>query len=256
MRLVGESIQSLRVLLRGLTSRSTIPPVSHDLIDTAEMYLRTIYELLEEGIVPMRARIAERLEQSNPTVSQTVARLERDGLVTVAPDDRHLELTEQGYAMAVAVMRKHRLAERLLTDVLGLELDEVHEEACRWEHVISDNVERKLLQLLQFPRYSPFGNPIPGIDQLTGNPDDAANSAHGVSLRTLAAQGHRQVRVVRVAEFVQHDAVTGPAVAQLTLLPGREIGLASDGDAVVISVDGAQSTFSSSAALGIWAEPL
>lgn len=230
--------------------------MSHDLIDTAEMYLRTIYELLEEGIVPMRARIAERLGQSNPTVSQTVARLERDGLLTVASDDRHLELTQAGYATAVAVMRKHRLAERLLTDVLGLDLAEVHEEACRWEHVISDSVERRLLALLDSPRYSPFGNPIPGIEQLTGDPADAAATAMGTSLRTLAAQGHRQVRVVRVAEFVQHDEVTGPTVVELRLLPGREIGLATDGDDVVISVDGAQSTFAAAASLGIWAEPV
>ncbi|MDR3083788.1 MAG: metal-dependent transcriptional regulator, partial [Streptomyces sp.] len=105
------------------------------LIDTTEMYLRTIFELEEEGVVPMRARIAERLEQSGPTVSQTVARMERDGLVTVA-DDRHLELTEKGRELAVSVMRKHRLAERLLVDVIGLKWEEVHAEACRWEHVM------------------------------------------------------------------------------------------------------------------------
>ena len=91
----------------------------NDLIDTTEMYLRTIYDLEEEGVVPLRARIAERLEQSGPTVSQTVSRMERDGLLHVA-GDRHLELTDKGRALAVAVMRKHRLAERLLVDVIGL----------------------------------------------------------------------------------------------------------------------------------------
>src|SRR5215216_629584 len=91
-----------------------------DLIDTTEMYLRTILELEEEGVVPLRARIAERLHQSGPTVSQTVARMERDGLVTVE-GDRHLELTPAGRHRAVGVMRKHRLAERLLTDVIGLD---------------------------------------------------------------------------------------------------------------------------------------
>ena len=228
--------------------------MSHDLIDTAEMYLRTIYELLEEGIVPMRARIAERLEQSNPTVSQTVARLERDGLLTVAADDRHLELTEQGYDMAVAVMRKHRLAERLLTDVLGLDLADVHEEACRWEHVISDTVERRLLQMLQGPWVSPFGNPIPGIDALTGELADAAAPAAGVTIRSLAASGVRTARVVRIAEFVQHDEQACSSVIGLGLLPGREIGLALDGDSVVVSVDGAQSTLAPLAASGVWAE--
>ncbi|CEZ28509.1 iron-dependent repressor and activator IDER [Mycobacterium tuberculosis] len=115
----------------------------NELVDTTEMYLRTIYDLEEEGVTPLRARIAERLDQSGPTVSQTVSRMERDGLLRVA-GDRHLELTEKGRALAIAVMRKHRLAERLLVDVIGLPWEEVHAEACRWEHVMSEDVERRL----------------------------------------------------------------------------------------------------------------
>src|SRR5690348_18340591 len=99
-------------------------PVVNELIDTTEMYLRTIYELEEEGVVPMRARIAERLGQSGPTVSQTVARMERDGLLLLG-DDRHLQLTDEGHRLATRVMRKHRLAERLLVDVIGLEWEQV-----------------------------------------------------------------------------------------------------------------------------------
>ena len=118
-----------------------------ELIDTTEMYLRTILELEEDGVVPMRARIAERLEQSGPTVSQTVARMERDGLVHL-DEDRHLELTTEGRAAAIRVMRKHRLAERLLTDVIGLDPAYVHEEACRWEHVMSEEVEQRILSLV------------------------------------------------------------------------------------------------------------
>lgn len=133
-----------------------------DLVDTTEMYLRTIYDLEEEGVVPLRARIAERLEQSGPTVSQTVARMERDGLLLVA-GDRHLELTEKGRELAVSVMRKHRLAERLLVDVIGLKWEEVHAEACRWEHVMSEEVERRLVEVLNNPTTSPYGNPIPGL---------------------------------------------------------------------------------------------
>src|ERR1039458_3286330 len=120
------------------------------------MYLRTIYELEEEGIVPLRARIAERLGHSGPTVSQTVARMERDGLLALA-GDRHLELSAEGRQRAVRVMRKHRLAERLLVDVLGLEWEYVHDEACRWEHVVSERVERKILALLAKHRESPYG---------------------------------------------------------------------------------------------------
>jgi DtxR family transcriptional regulator, Mn-dependent transcriptional regulator len=136
-----------------------------DLIDTTEMYLKVIFELEEEGIVPLRARIAERLHQSGPTVSQTVARMERDGLVHLEAD-RHLELTDEGKLLATRVMRKHRLAERLLVDVVGLPWELVHNEACRWEHVISEAVERRLVDLLQDPTEDPYGNPIPGLEEL------------------------------------------------------------------------------------------
>lgn len=126
-----------------------------DLVDTTEMYLRTIYELEEEGVTPLRARIAERLDQSGPTVSQTVARMERDGLVVVA-SDRSLQMTPTGRALATAVMRKHRLAERLLTDIIGLDIHKVHDEACRWEHVMSDEVERRLVDVLEDVTRSPL----------------------------------------------------------------------------------------------------
>ena len=108
-----------------------------DLIDTTEMYLKTILELEEDGVTPLRARIVDRLGHSGPTVSQTVARMERDGLLHVM-GDRRLELTPEGRARATEVLRKHRLAECLLLDVIGLEWARVHDEACRWEHVMSD----------------------------------------------------------------------------------------------------------------------
>src|SRR3954451_17054527 len=129
------------------------------------MYLRTVFELEKEGIVPLRARIAERLSQSGPTVSQTVARMERDGLLRVE-GDRHLELTDFGRDLAVRVMRKHRLAECLLVNVFGLPWEDVHVEACRWEHVMSEEVERRLVTLLGDPSRCPHGTPIPGLDEL------------------------------------------------------------------------------------------
>lgn len=140
-----------------------------DLIDTTEMYLRTILELEEEDITPLRARISERLGHSGPTVSQTIGRMERDGLVVVS-EDRTLQLTGPGRQKAIDVMRKHRLAERLLSDVIGLDWAYVHEEACRWEHVMSELVERRLIELLDHPTESPYGNPIPGLDQLGDDP--------------------------------------------------------------------------------------
>src|SRR5690349_19091786 len=165
--------------------------MSSDLIDTTEMYLRTIYELVEEGIVPLRARIAERLGQSGPTVSQTVARMERDGLLTVE-GDRHLELTKTGNEQATRVMRKHRLAERLLVDVIGLAWEDVHVEACRWEHVISEAVELRLLEILDHPTESPYGNPIPGLAELdaaAASPSPAFLGGDLVNLRDVVEAG-------------------------------------------------------------------
>src|SRR6201746_1717258 len=156
----------------------------NDLVDTTEMYLRTIYDLEEEGVTPLRARVAERLEQSGPTVSQTVSRMERDGLLRVA-GDRHLELTDKGRALAIAVMRKHRLAERLLVDVIGLPWEEVHAEACRWEHVMSEDGERRLGKVPNHPTTSPFGNPIPGLAELGVHPMAAPSPGDPVPLRGL-----------------------------------------------------------------------
>ncbi|MEH3133183.1 MAG: FeoA domain-containing protein [Mycolicibacterium neoaurum] len=176
----------------------------NDLIDTTEMYLRTIYDLEEEGVVPLRARIAERLDQSGPTVSQTVSRMERDGLLHVA-GDRHLELTEKGRNLAISVMRKHRLAERLLVDVIGLPWEEVHAEACRWEHVMSEDVERRLVQVLDNPTTSPFGNPIPGLSELGFGGADSDGDANLVRLTELPAGSPVAVVVRQLTEHVQGD---------------------------------------------------
>lgn len=136
------------------------------LLDTTACYLRTIYNLTEDGLVPRRARIMDRLGQAGPTVSQTVGRLERAGLLTDASPTQHLELTDEGHRIAVAVTRKHRLAERMLADILGLPAQRVHAEACRWEHVMSEDAERGIIDLLDDPRESPWGNPIPGLEEL------------------------------------------------------------------------------------------
>ena len=195
-----------------------------DLIDTTEMYLRTIYELQEEGIVPLRARIAERLGHSGPTVSQTVARMERDGLVHVS-GDRHLELSADGEAKAMRVMRKHRLAERLLVDVIGLEWEYVHEEACRWEHVMSERVERKLLQVLHNPTESPYGTPIPGLEELGAEAAEDFLGALG-TLRPLSeVAGDEPVEVVvrRLGEPAQLDHDVLSLLHAAGLQPGASV---------------------------------
>ncbi|MGA9715002.1 MAG: metal-dependent transcriptional regulator [Aeromicrobium sp.] len=205
-----------------------------ELIDTTEMYLRTVYELEEEGIVPLRARIAERLHQSGPTVSQTVARMERDGLIRVE-GDRHLELSDKGRQLATRVMRKHRLAERLLTDIIGLEIEFVHEEACRWEHVMSEQVERRLVVLLDNPTESPYGNPIPGLAELGGAPEPV-DFLHGVEPLTAAVDGLADpVRVVvrRISEPLQTDTQVMSVLRRVGVLPGNDV-LASHGTAGVM----------------------
>src|SRR3954467_6113555 len=168
------------------------------------MYLRTIYELEEEGVPPMRARIAERLGQSGPTVSQTVARMHRAGLVDLGEGNR-LVLTEVGHQTAMRVMRKHRLAECLLIQVIGLDPEDVHAEACRWEHVMSEGVERKLIELLGFPTESPYGNPIPGLEEL-GRPEEGDDFLTGLeSLDRVATDSGVSVVVRRIGEPAQDD---------------------------------------------------
>lgn len=198
----------------------------NDLVDTTEMYLRTIYDLEEEGVVPLRARIAERLDQSGPTVSQTVSRMERDGLLQVA-GDRHLELTEKGRALAIAVMRKHRLAERLLVDVIGLPWEEVHAEACRWEHVMSEDVERRLVQVLDNPTTSPFGNPIPGLSELGLDPLSRAEAGNLVRLTELPAGMPVAVVVRQLTEHVQGDAELIARLKDAGVVPNARVTVES-----------------------------
>lgn len=189
-----------------------------DLIDTTEMYLKAILELEEEGIVPMRARIAERLDHSGPTVSQTVARMERDGLLKVA-DDRALEFTDEGRLTAIEVMRKHRLAERLLVEVIGLDWHLVHEEACRWEHVMSEQVERKLLTLLSDPATSPYGMPVPGLELL------GYQAAKPVEVFPVDQLPSGDYKVGRIGEPLQLDYQFLGQLRDLELLPGASVRL-------------------------------
>lgn len=210
-----------------------------DLIDTTEMYLRTILELEEEGVTPLRARIAERLHQSGPTVSQTVARMERDGLLTVQ-GDRHLELTDPGRHRAVAVMRKHRLAELLLVNVIGLEYEDAHAEACRWEHVMSAEVERKVYQLLGRPRVSPYGNRIPGLAELDTDLVDT-DLAPTREVTLASAPTGDEVVIERLSEQLQadtglihdlHSAGVEPGVSVMVDRSDRDVTL-THGDATV-----------------------
>ncbi len=204
-----------------------------DLIDTTEMYLRTIYELDEEGTPPLRARIAERLSQSGPTVSQTVARMERDGLLRVR-SDRRIELSAKGHRQAARVMRKHRIAECLLLDLLKVDPDQIHDEACRWEHVMSDEVELKILDALGHPAVSPFGNPIPALDELgedTALPELPEGSTN---LAALAGEQPQQAVIQRIDETAQLLVGAQQALVLAGLAAGSTIQFVRRDDSVMI----------------------
>lgn len=162
--------------------------------DATEEYLEAILEIEEEGVVPMRARLVERLGLSAAAVSEQVGRLVDNGYTELRPD-RSLRLTEKGRSLAVSVVRRHRLAERLLVDVIGLEWEKAHREADRWEHAISADVEEKLVALLGDPATCPHGNPIPGTKQ-PRNP---------APMTLLSDVERGTVEVARVSEHLEID---------------------------------------------------
>ena len=174
-----------------------------------EEYLETMLGLDEEGVPVIQARIAERLGRSAPSVSEMLDRLIDDGYVT--RDRRRLSLTDSGRTLAEKVVRKHRLAERLLVDVIGLEWHKVHREAGRWEHVISDDVEARLVELLGDPATCPHGNPIPG----------AHTPAAAVPTRPLTevTEGER-VRLFRVSEEVELNFGSLAMLDEAGFIPG------------------------------------
>ncbi|MGY4973329.1 metal-dependent transcriptional regulator [Streptomyces nigrescens] len=208
---------------------------THGLVDPTEMYLRTIFELEEEGVVPLRARIAERLQQSGPTVSQTVARMQRDGLVWVA-DDRRLVMTEPGRRRAVKVMRKHRLAECLLVTMIGLQWEDVHIEASRWQHVMSDAVESRLMEVLGHPATCPHGSPIPTLEE---------NGAALESILTMtdaSTAAESTVMVARISEQLQNDPAVLLHLKRVGIQPDHKVTVVATKDGVRVTGD-VQTTF-------------
>ncbi len=172
-----------------------------------EEYLETIFALEEEGIPVIQARLAERLGKAAPSVSEMLDRLEADDLI--ARSARQITMTDKGAVLAASVVRKHRLAERLLVDIIGLDWDKAHVEAGRWEHVISDDVEAHLVVLLGNPTTCPHGNPIPGVEPV------------GPEQRRLAdAQPGDRIRLERITESVEHDTASLTYLGDHGLTPG------------------------------------
>jgi len=172
-----------------------------------EEYLETIFALEEEGIPVIQARLAERLGKAAPSVSEMLDRLEADDLIVRSA--RQITMTDKGAILAASVVRKHRLAERLLVDIIGLDWDKAHVEAGRWEHVISDDVEAHLVVLLDNPTTCPHGNPIPGVEPV------------GPEQRRLAdAQPGDRIRLERITESVEHDTASLTYLGDHGLTPG------------------------------------
>jgi DtxR family Mn-dependent transcriptional regulator len=175
-----------------------------------EEYLEAIHELDEEGTQVIQARLAERVGHSAPAVSEVIRRLKAEGYVTVK--DREVHLTERGRHRAESVVRKHRLAERLLTDIIGLPWEKAHTEACRWEHVISDEVEDRLIELLGHPQTCPHGNPIPG--------SGARKDRQHVALSSV--KDGARVRLERVTEQVEIDPAAMSYLSEAGFIPGTD----------------------------------
>ncbi len=191
-----------------------------------EEYCETIFELREDDVDVIQARVAERLDVSRPAVSEMVKRMEHQGLVTV---DGSIKLTEDGLLLAESVVRRHRLAERFLTDILGLSWADAHAEAGRWEHVISLPVEEALVRLLGEPTTCPHGNPIPG---------SAYEAPETVTLDALAVGD--SFTVSRIPEELEFTPGLLEFLEQSNLLPGMkgEITAASPDGTTTVEIDG------------------
>jgi len=203
-----------------------------------EEYLEAIHELEEEGSQVIQARLVERLGHSAPTVSEMVRRLRQDGYLEV--ENRVITFTDRGRSRAESVVRKHRLAERLLTDVIGLEWHKAHGEAGRWEHVMSDEVEALLVKLLHNPTTCPHGNPIPGTPRSTE-----------VQVALATREPGQHVRLARITEQVEIDleALTYLSVHRFT--PGATATVRSkapDGT-LVLELDGGEGSIALGPAL-------
>jgi len=187
-----------------------------------EEYCETIYELDEDDVDVIQARIADRLDVSRPAVSEMMKRMEGEGLIETG---RQISLTDAGFRLAETVVRRHRLAECFLTDILGLSWAEAHQEAGKWEHVISPTVEAAMMERLDDPTTCPHGNPIPGTDYVV--PDLVALDAIEVG---------SQFTVYRITEELEFIDGMLDFLEQASITPGsrgRVLSMGPDGTATL-----------------------
>ena len=209
-----------------------------------EEYCEAIFELHEDDVDVIQARIAERLGVSRPAVSEMIRRMDGEGLVEV---DRTVRLTAAGGRLAEQVVRRHRLAERLLTDILGLSWAEAHQEAGKWEHVISDNVEAAIIKLLEDPTTCPHGNPIPGSAYKA--PDTVALSDLGVGAGFTIKRIPEELEFTPgLLEFLEDAAIlpghqgtvtaSSPDGTTTVQIDGRHVGVGSFASARILVTTG------------------
>jgi len=190
---------------------------------TVEEYLETIYNMSAEDEVVIGARLAEKFHVSAPTVTEMLKRLVRDGYVEM-DNKRQVMLTEAGNQAAEAVLRRHRLTERFLVDMLGMQWHQVHEEACRLEHFISGAVEARVIASLNNPTTCPHGNPIPGS---VANARTYLKDQGAVRLSTLAI-GEKAI-ILCISEVVEDEEALILYLHEKGLTPGtRLVVLAHD----------------------------
>jgi DtxR family Mn-dependent transcriptional regulator len=176
---------------------------------SVEEYLEAMYGLTEEGIPVIQARLVERLGYSPQAVSEMVRRLIDDGFLTKA--GRGVSFTERGMSQARSVVRRHRLAERFLVDIVGLPWHKAHMEAGRWEHVISDDVEARFIELLGNPSTCPHGSPIPGGPMVTTPQIPMAEARQG-----------SHVHLARITEQIETDPASLVYLSEHGIIPGRD----------------------------------
>lgn len=197
-----------------------MPYQTNDYHPAFEEYCETIFELQEDGVKVIQARIVERLQVSRPAVSEMIKKMKDAGLVLI--DGTEISLSVKGSRLAKQVVRRHRLAERFLTDILGLSWAEAHHEAGKWEHVVSPRVEAAFLRLLEDPTTCPHGNPIPGSDYQTPK---------GTSALAAISVGNRFV-IERIPEELEFQPGLLEFLEESNLIPGE------NGTVTAVSPDG------------------
>lgn len=209
-----------------------------DLINPIETYLKAILEMHESHLPQRRVGIASRLEQSGSTVTKTVRRMERDGLVSFSEESKKLALTPHGFRKAIAVMRKHRLAECFLDTIVGLDWALLHDEADRWEHAMSEDATDRVDSLLHHPERTPYGNPIPAWDAAKWDP---IGDRPGISnlIRFLHPAGtERSARIEWFGESVQTSPQLLEQLRTAGVLPGARVVGSLHGPSALLHLEG------------------